>query len=244
LHEVGLIPVSAHLVPGESAERFISLFRQYQVGVVVLTSHNFGADVIDALHDAGLKVVLLNRVDEDRDTSAICADHAHGGRIAARHLLERGCTRIGVCRGAHGNWTSAERLQGHLNGLQSADHVPLFVSDGGYTYASGSEVAERILSGDLPMPDGMLCPNDLFAIGLMDRLRARAGTRFPDDMAVIGFDDIPMGAWEGNSLTTVRLPISRMAARAAEVIARSNSEDEALDETIWIPCRIVARSSA
>ncbi|UWR38413.1 LacI family DNA-binding transcriptional regulator [Sulfitobacter sp. W074] len=244
LHEHGLIPVSAQLVPGESASGFISMFRQYQVNVVVLTSHNFSVDWIDALRNAGLKVVLLNRVDEERYTSAICADHAQGGYIAARHLLERGCTRIGVCEGTDGYWTSATRLQGHLKGLEAAGQTPVFVSKGDYTYASGSACAERILNGDLPTPDGLLCPNDLFAIGLMDRLRARAGMRFPEDIAVIGFDDIPMGAWEGNSLTTVRLPIGQMADRTAEVIARNNSGTKVLDETIWIPCRIVARSSA
>ena len=244
LHEHGLIPVSVHLVPGECAAGFISMFRQYQISVVVLTSHNFGVDWIDALRSAGLKVVLLNRIDEERYTSAICADHAQGGRIAADHLLERGYTRIGVCEGKEGYWTSATRLQGHLNGLRASGQKPLFVSKGGYTYASGSDVAERILSGELPVPEALLCPNDLFAIGLMDRLRSRAGMRFPEDMAVIGFDDIPMGAWEGNSLTTVRLPISRMADRTAEVIARSISKGEKLDETLWIPCRIVARSSA
>lgn len=242
--ERGIISVSAHLAPGEGADRFISLFRQYQVGVVVLTSFNVSSEVIKALRDSGLKVVLVNRVDEESETTAICADVTQGGRIAARHLLDRGYTQIGICEGAKGSWTSMARLKGHVGGLGAAGQAPAFVSDGGYTYEAGATVAERIADGELPMPGGMLCPNDLFAIGLMDRLRSRMGMRFPEDIAVIGFDDIPMANWDGNTLTTVRLPVSRMAERAAEIIERNLSGQETQEETIWMPCRIVARSSA
>jgi DNA-binding LacI/PurR family transcriptional regulator len=94
------------------------------------------------------------------------------------------------------------------------------------------------------MPDGLLCPNDLFAIGLMDHLRVKQNIKIPDDIAVVGFDDIPMAGWDGNALTTVRLPIRRMAERTADTIARHIEGYEPMDETLWIPCRIVARSTA
>ena len=244
LQERGLIPISAHLVPGEGPEDFISMFRQYQVGTVVLTSLDVNPDLMQALRDEGLDVVLLNRIDDEGSMSAICADMMQGGRLAARHLIERGCKRIGICEGAKGSWTSRARLEGHVFGLNSAGLTPVFASYGGYTYEAGSEIADRIGNKDLPMPDGLLCPNDLFAIGLMDRLRLDFGILIPDDIAVVGFDDIPMAEWESNALTTVRLPIRRMAERAADTIARHFDGHDAMDETLWIPCRLVARSSA
>ena len=244
LQERGLIPISAHLIPGEDGHGFISMFRQYQVGVVILTSLNVSTGLIAALRNEGMKAVLLNRVDHDNTTAAICADITQGGRLAVRHLSERGYSRIGVCRGAAGSWITEARLSGHLTGIKSAGMSPAFVCDGGYTYEAGQVVADRLTAGDLPMPEALLCPNDLFAIGLMDRLRAKHGVRFPDDLAVIGFDDIPMAAWESVALTTVRLPVNRMAHRAADVIARHIAGQETLDETVWIPCRINARATA
>lgn len=244
LQERGLIPISAHLIPGEDGQGFISMFRQYQVSVVILTSLNVSTALIAALRNEGMKVVLLNRIDHDSTTSAICADITQGGRLAARHLLDNGRCKIGVCRGEIGSWTTEARLTGQIAGIESAGLSPAFICDGGYTYEAGQAFANRLADGDIPMPDALLCPNDLFAIGLMDRLRKRHSTRFPNDLAIIGFDDIPMAAWEGVALTTVRLPIGRMADRTAEVIARHIAGEDALDETVWFPCRIIARATA
>ena len=77
-----------------------------------------------------------------------------------------------------------------------------------------------------------------------DRLRAAAGLRFPEDMKVVGFDDIPMAEWESNDLTTIRLPVQAMAKRATDVISRIVLEDETVEEKIWIPCRLIERRSA
>ncbi|WP_224824114.1 substrate-binding domain-containing protein [Cognatishimia sp. MH4019] len=90
----------------------------------------------------------------------------------------------------------------------------------------------------------MLCPNDLFAIGFMDRLRSLSGGRLPNDLRIIGFDDIPMAGWESSQLTTIRLPVAAMAARATDVIARIVAQNEPVEERIWIPCRLIERASA
>ena len=76
-----------------------------------------------------------------------------------------------------------------------------------YTYDSGLEAARALLNGD--PPDAVFCANDLIALGFIDGVRA-AGWRVPDDIAVVGFDDIPMSDWLGYKLTTVRLPTEEM----------------------------------
>lgn len=243
LQSNGFIPVSAQLGPADDINRIIAMFRQYQVGVVVLTSMKVNAHMVAACQEAGLLVVLLNRVDEHGVTPSICADVTQGGHLAAERLADRGCKRIAVSRGAAGSWTSAARLKGHLEGLSKLGLEPLFVTEGGYTYEDGAKVADDIAASNLETPDGILCPNDLFAIGFMDRYRVRTGASFPDDLSVIGFDDIPMAAWESHALTTVRLPVSSMVERAVEMIDRTLMSQTPVEEKIWMPCRMVIRKS-
>lgn len=239
----GLIPVSAQMGPEDDIPRIIAMFRQYQVGVVVLTSMNVTSKMVTACQDAGLQVVLLNRVDELGVTPSVCADVTQGGQLAARRLVNQGCDSIGVAKGAAGSWTSDARVKGHLDGLTNVHRSPLFVEDGGYTYEDGVRLADRIAHGDLPKPEGMLCPNDLFAIGFMDRCGTRMGLRVPKDISVIGFDDIPMAAWESYALTTVRLPVSSMVERAVEMIVRAITQESPVEEKIWMPCRMIIRGS-
>lgn len=243
LQSNGFIPISAQLSPSNDADQMIATFRQYQVSVIVLTSMNIPTDLVTRIQDAGLQVLLLNRVDEDGTTASVSADMTQGGQMAARYLADRGSRQITIAKGSSGHWTSRARFAGHLTGLERMNITPMEVLEGGYTYEDGIKVAD-ILAARPTLPDGILCPNDLFAIGLMDRLRSCKGSRFPQDTRVVGFDDIPMADWIGNQLTTIRLPVSAMATRAAEVIARIIGEQEAVQEKIWIPCRLTERASA
>lgn len=244
LQEKNFIPISGQIGVDSDADKLIATFRQYQVGVVILTSMNIPPGLIRDLHKAGLQVLLLNRIDDDEITASVCADLTQGGTLAARHLAERGCTTVAVAKGPIGHWTSTARYVGHLAGLERMGLQPAKILEGGYTYADGARVADSLLAEGGDLPEGVLCPNDLFAIGLMDRLRAGAGVRFPEDMRVVGFDDIPMAEWESNQLTTIRLPVHSMAKRATDVISRILVEEETVEEKIWIPCRLIERGSA
>ena len=149
-----------------------------------------------------------------------------------------------MAKGAPGGWTSEARLAGHLAGLDQLNCAPTEIISGGYTYADGAKMADNMCASTAERPDGLLCPNDLFAIGFMDRFKAASGGSFPDDIRLVGFDDIPMASWESQQLTTIRLPVSVMAKRAAEMIIRIANDTEAVEEKIWIPCRLIERRSA
>lgn len=243
LQQRGYIPISAQVATADDVGNMISTFRQYQVEIVVLTSMNIPADLVSKIKGEGLKVLLLNRVDEFGETPSVSADVTQGGQLAARFLIEQGCKRIAIATGTKGHWTSEARFAGHHQGLERLGCSPSVVLDGGYAYEDGARIAD-MLNGTSELPDGILCPNDLFSIGLMDRLRSSKGIEAPRDIRVVGFDDIPMAAWEGNKLTTVRLPVSAMAARAAEAINKIAANEETVQDRIWIPCRLIERNTA
>ena len=120
--------------------------------------------------------------------------------------------------------------------MAPVDDVP-----GDYTYRSGLDAVDRLIAAPEP-PDAVLCANDLTALGLIDGVR-RWGLKVPDDIGVIGMDDIPMAAWRGYDLTSVHLPVNRMLDRLTEVALAMVADDETIPETTLVACRLIVRGS-
>ncbi|WP_417270745.1 MULTISPECIES: LacI family DNA-binding transcriptional regulator [Alphaproteobacteria] len=242
LQAAGYLPMTAQLGPDSSIEEAVSMFRQYQVGAVLLTSMVIDQKLINACREAGLLVGLLNRVDEAGVTASVCADMEQGGHLAAEHMISRGYSKIAIVEGHPESWTRKARLKGQISGLEDANMSPFSILEGNYTYESGTKAAHALLSKD-ERPDAVICANDLTAIGLMDTARLKYGVRIPEDLAVIGFDDIPMANWESFDLTTVRLPVNKMLDRMIDLIDRLLTEQTQASDKIWIPCRLVLRGT-
>ena len=242
LQAAGLIPLTAHLGPEKSIDDAVATFRQYQVGTVLLTSIVVSPDMVAACQESGLRVALLNRIDESGHAASVCADLEQGGALAAKHLVATGCRRIAIVEGLAGSWTTKARLAGHLRGLADAGLTPMAQLAGDYSYQAGVEAASRLLSLYDP-PDGVLCGNDLTAIGFLEESRTRFGIAAPRQISVIGFDDIPMAAWRSFDLTTVRLPVRQMVDRVIDLLTRMVASPEEILETTLVPCRLVERGT-
>ncbi len=242
LHAAGLIPITAQLGPENAIDDVVAMFRQYQVGTVLLTSIVVTPDMIAACRASGLRTALLNRIDEQGLAASVCADLEQGGVLAARHLVQTGCRRIAIVEGLEGSWTTKARLAGHLRGLGEAGLEPIAQLGGDYTYQAGARAAEQLLSMDRP-PDGVLCGNDLTAIGFLEEARIDLGVTVPEQVSVVGFDDIPMAEWQSYNLTTVRLPVRQMADRMIDLLTRMVSSPEEILENTLVPCRLVERET-
>ena len=242
LQAEGLIPLTAQLGPERSIDDAVATFRQYQVGTVLLTSIVVTAEMTKACERSGLRMALLNRIDENGLAAAVCADLEQGGVLAARHLAETGRTRIAIIEGLAGSWTTKARLAGHRRGLAEAGLAPVEAIPGDYTYQAGVEAAERLFARSDP-PEGVLCANDLTAIGFLETARLAFGARVPEDIAVVGFDDIPMARWQSFDLTTVRLPVGQMVDRMIDLLKRMRASAEPVLDTTLVPCRLVERAT-
>ena len=130
----------------------------------------------------------------------VLLDNQQGTREAFRHLYAQGARQLAFVSGAADSFDNMERMQAFLS---EADRHGLAVGiyDGNFTEASGAEAARAILAGGA-RPDGVFCANDQMAIGFIKALRA-AGVRVPDDVAVVGFDDILVAPYMRPSLSTV-----------------------------------------
>ncbi|MCE2525723.1 MAG: substrate-binding domain-containing protein, partial [Acidimicrobiia bacterium] len=140
------------------------------------------------------------------------------GREAARHLIELGHKSIAAIMGPSVVSTSAERLRGVLDVAGDAID-PQNIVHGQYSHDSGQSLLQRVMRGADP-PTAIIAGNDIIAIGVLDSAR-RAGIRVPEELSIIGFDDIPMSSWHSLRLTTVHQDIQGMAVQAARCLIES-----------------------
>jgi LacI family transcriptional regulator len=163
-------------------------------------------------------VVLVDEQIPGSDLPAVVSDSRRGAREVASHVLGNGHRRLAVIGGPPALWTAQQRLAGYREAFAGAgidpDSVPVFSGD--YRQTSGAVLAAEALAA-LPRPTALLCANDMMAIGAMEYCRT-AGYRVPDDVSIVGFDDLPISALLTPRLTTVRQPARDMGFHAVAVL--------------------------
>ncbi|OGN43726.1 MAG: LacI family transcriptional regulator [Caulobacterales bacterium RIFCSPHIGHO2_01_FULL_70_19] len=205
-----LIVSSSH-DDAEEASAAIRSMRGRVDGLIVLSPHLGAANLAASL--AGRLPVLLMNGGADAGRPSIVVDN-HGGAVAAvEHLIATGRRRIAHIAGPTGNLEAEARLAGYLEAMAAAG-LPTTVVDGAFTKASGHEAGVQ-LAAMRPRPDGVFAANDNMAIGAMLALQ-EAGVRVPEDLAIVGFDDVPLAGLVHPGLTTLRINIAEMGRSALE----------------------------
>ncbi|UGS35942.1 HTH-type transcriptional repressor CytR [Capillimicrobium parvum] len=204
----------------EQPSHHAGLLRSQRVdGVICLSGTGTTAGSLLDLARIG-PVVLVDEQIPGFDMPAVISDGRRGAREIGRHVLQHGHSRLAVIGGPTQLWTSGQRLAGYREALAAAgrdpDDVPVYVGD--YRQRSGTELAKAALAGPPDIrPTALLCANDLMAIGALEYCRS-VGLRVPEDVSIVGFDDLPMAALLTPRLTTVRQPAREMGHRAASLL--------------------------
>lgn len=230
-----------HVVP--TAEDVDSMIRQvidFRTQGVILASSTIKSGLARACRLNRIPAVLLNRVQTDSTMMAVCCDNYGGARTVARRFLNGGRQRIAFIGGRRDTSTHLERMRGFRDQLEEAGQEVEVQFDGGFSYRQAYAVAQEMLTLR-PMPDAVFCANDIMAIAMLDAARIK-GVSVPDDFAVIGFDDIPMAAWESYRLTTMRQPLRRMLEQAVDIIMSAESYIETGDIRV-LPAELQERQS-
>ncbi|MET8665488.1 LacI family DNA-binding transcriptional regulator [Streptomyces tendae] len=209
-------PVLMFAETPEARQEVVAYLRQGGAdGALVVSTHP--DDPLPALlAGAGLPAVLFARPGRPVPLSYVDLAHRDGGRLAAEHLLERGCRRIATVAGPLAVAASQERLAGFRDTLARHGHPYVPVAEGGFTVDSGMAAMTSLLA-EHPDTDGVFTANDLMAQGAVQVLRDH-GRRVPQDVAVVGFDDSSVAVTCRPRLTTVRQPVEEMAATMARLL--------------------------
>lgn len=213
----------------------------FRTDAVILTSVILSSKFARECRRQSIPVVLFNRIQSDASMTAVTCDNYGGANLVARRFLKNGRRRIAMLGGDRLASTQLERRSGFVHMLET-EEVQLYREElGSFTYSSGSDAAERLLMSG-PPPDAIFCCNDVMALAAIDVARRR-GFRVPDDVAIIGFDDIPMAAWNAYSLTTVRQPVRRMVANTVDLVNLLFEHPEAEGTVRVSPVQLAERNS-
>lgn len=188
-------------------------------------------------------LVILNRSVEVLACDQVTSDNVAGSRAVAQYLVAHGHRRIGFIGGPPGPSTSAERRRGFREGLAAAGITweDTLCRAGDFSHADGHLAMRELLSLDDP-PTAVFCVNDLTALGAVDGARS-VGRRVPEDVWLVGYDDIAMAAWESFDLTTVRQPVPDMAAVAVRMLLDRTQDPSLAARHHRFPHQIVVRGS-
>ena len=208
-------------------------------GLIVMSPH---ADANFLQHNlpGSLPAVLLNTGAELAGHARFVVDNFGGAQAMTRHLAASGRKRIAFIGGPQGNHEAQERLRGYRAGLKSGMKEAVF--EGDFTEEAGWAAGRRIAQSK-PRPDAVFAANDMMAVGCLAALR-EAGLRVPEDVALGGFDDIPIARYITPALSTIRVPIAALGAAALDTLVKAvEAPQSQATHTEVMPVELVVRRS-
>ncbi len=220
----------------------VNQFLEYNVEGVVVTDALLTSSVANYFNDNHIPIVLFNRYIEDPLFRAVACDNVDGGYQVGKYLIEKGHQHFAFISGTHNTSTSLDREKGFRNALVENGYN-LITDSGEYTYEEAYQAALRLFNSKNP-PDAIFCANDIMALGAIDAAK-EIGVRIPEDVSIVGFDDISMGAWSAYSLTTWKQPVDEMIKATIEILLSDikKSESESLSVNRSIKGHLVERNS-
>jgi DNA-binding LacI/PurR family transcriptional regulator len=195
------------------------------------------------LMEKGMAVLYLNSTPRGERVSSIHCDDRRGGYEATRYLIELGHRAIATILGPGNEEASADRFAGYQQALAEADLLcePDFSVRGDWSATSGHEAAHGLLATGRPF-SAIFAQNDQMAVGAIRALR-EAGRQLPDDVSIIGFDDIPLASYVDPPLTTLRQPMRETGRQAARLLVETIQNPGREPEEMTIPACLVERAS-
>ncbi|MGV9193768.1 LacI family DNA-binding transcriptional regulator [Microbacterium sp. MC2] len=198
----------------------LDLFEQQRAFGVLITPVGEDLQRLGRLRDRGIQSVLVDRESPDGAIASVAVDDVEGGRLAAAHLLEIGRRRLAFVAGPHTIPQVADRLAGARAAVAAVPGASLEVIERPtLTVLDGRAAGEAILARPAAeRPDAVFAANDLLAVGLLQAFAIMGGARVPDDIALIGYDDIDFAAATVVPLSSIRQPARLIGATAVDLL--------------------------
>ena len=229
--------------------RYLELFEQQRVRGVLIAPTGDTVPPLDSLARRGIPVVFLDRYPEGADCSSVSVDDVAGGCLAVRHLLERGHRALAFVGGPSTLRQVRDRRQGAEETIATATGATLLaVSTPALTIAAGRQAGEELAAlPDAQRPTAVFAANDLVALGVLAGLTDQ-GLRVPEDVAIVGYDDIEFAAAAAVPLSSVRQPRAELGRRGAELLFEEIRRREAglprQRTEVRFDCELVVRRSS
>jgi LacI family transcriptional regulator len=211
---------------------------------VILAGSVIGDANVEWVRERGIPYVLVNRYSSERDVF-VGVDDVLGTTLATQHLLSLGHTRIAHLAGPSNASSAADRRAGYRKALERAGILPSPEMEPETDYLEGG--GHRAMSMLLELrdvPTGVVCVSDRVAVGALDAIAER-GLRVPQDVSVVGFNDLPVASYVHPKLTTIRVPFTKIGEMAAQLLIRQIAERaKPVPERVLFPPELIVRASS
>jgi len=242
LQERGLRPLLVNLTDETEPAGSVKMLQQYSVDGVIVASSTLPSGFSKAFRDAGMPVVhSFGRFSETPHVHIVGIDNQQCGRMAARCLIQKGYKSIGFMGGPENATSTQDRFNGFME--EAAKHPEIAVSfsyAGAYSHDAGRKEMLKVLKNN--RAEAYFCGDDVLSIGALSAIET-AGLSVPDDIGIIGLNDMEMAAWENFDLTTIHQPIKQIISSSIELIVAMLDEPDRYPEARLFPCRIVERGT-
>ena len=191
---------------------------------------------------AGVPVVMFNRIAAVPGVHTVASDNVAGGRLAARALIEGGFRRIAYIAGLEDSSTNRDREHGFRDELHKHGRRVFARAVGHYNFEQAAQAARDLFTGN-DIPDAVFVANDHMAFAVLDTLRNELGLRVPEDVSVVGFDNVPQAAWGGYQLTTIEQDLDRMTEAAVSILVNQLANGDNTVRQMVTPVRMIQRGT-
>jgi LacI family transcriptional regulator len=230
--------------PEGNQSDYTRLIRERHVDGIILSGPRFDDEDLIRMHLDDVPIVLMGQLPHT-DLPFVDVDNVGGAMLATQHLVNLGHRRIGFVSNAPLTYTaSADRLAGYQRALLAAEiyYDEALVRYGDFTPASGEAAMKDLLQVD-PRPTAVFIASDTVLVGALKVIRA-AGLDIPNDLALVGFDDIPLTEFIDPPLTTIRLPAYGLGWGAAEMLIRRINQESIKQPGVLLETALVVRKSS
>lgn len=242
LQEKGLRPLLVNLTNETNPENSLRMLRQYSVDGVIVASSTLSPEFAKAFRDSNIPVVhSFGRFASSPHVHVVGIDNVECGRMAARTLLERGYKHIAFLGGPEKATSTIDRRAGFLDVLTGVKGIKIsesYASD--YSFAAGRE--EMLKQLQATPAEAYFCGDDVMSIGALSAA-ASAGLRVPEDIGIIGLNDMEMAKWESINLTTIRQPIKQIIDSSIELVMAALEDPARHPEARLFACEVVERGT-
>lgn len=216
---------------------------QYRVDGIILASTSLSSELSDECAAAGIPVVLFNRTTGRKTVSSVTTENFEGGQLVGEFLATAGHKRISYIAGLENSSTNRDRFAGFRTALAAHGITKIETRTGNYS-RSDAETAARELLSLKKRPDAIFVANDHMAVAVMDVARYEFGLSIPDDLSIVGYDDVGPARWPSYGITSVTQPIKGMVDATVEILMDQIHSGELDPRQMVLQSQLVVRTSS
>lgn len=228
--------------PGRQDE-VVQQILQYQVQGIVMVSATLSSNLARECAETGIPIVMVNRYVATSSASSVTSDNIEGGRLIADFFVRAGHKRIAFIAGDENSSTNRDREAGFYKGLAEHGVTAFGRAVGGYKFDRAA-AATRELFAPRKTPDAVFVANDHMAFSVMDVVRHELKLKIPEDVSIIGYDDVPEASWKGYDLTTVSQSPARLIEETVSILLEQVEQRAVRKRAAVIPANLVVRGSS